>query len=263
MANERSLRRYRSGYARLLRLYPKTFRDRFGAGMAQTFADLLRERAAAGKGTLDCVLWMYGETLAGIIKEKRTTMTRQNKNIVRIALVTGLLLLIPLTAMQFDSGVNWSPFDFLVAGALLFGAGLAFERISSRSRSVVYRAAVGLAVAAALLLTWINLAVGIIGSEDNPANLMYLFVPAVVLIGAIIVRFRPRGMTRAMLAAAALLVLIPVVALLSGRLRFGPAEAPPGAWGVLALNGFFAVLFVASALLFRRAGVKEKDHSAA
>jgi len=190
-------------------------------------------------------------------------MAKPTKNIVRIALVTGFLLLIPLAAMQFASGVNWSPFDFIVAGALLFGSGLAFELISGRGRTAVYRAAVGVAVAAALLLTWINLAVGIIGSENNPANRMYLFVPAVALIGAIIVRFRPRGMVRVMFAAAALLVLIPAVALLFGHLRFGPAEEPPGAWGVLALNAFFAGLFAASALLFRWAGEREKERTAA
>ena len=35
---------------------------------------------------------------------------------------------------------------------------------------------------AAFLLIWINLAVGIIGSEDNPANLMY---GAVLLLGLV------------------------------------------------------------------------------
>jgi hypothetical protein len=92
---------------------------------------------------------------------------------------------------------------------------------------------------------------------------MCLTVPAVALIGAIIARLRPRGMARAMFATAALPALIPAIALLTGRLRFGPAEEPPGAWGVLALNAFFALLFVASALLFRWAGEREPDKPAA
>lgn len=263
MASERSLRRYRGGYSRLLRLYPRPFRRRFGEGMEQAFHDLLRERMARRRNPLPAALWMAADTLAGIFKENWTTMTQQNKNIVRIALVTAFLLLIPLAAMQFDTGVDWSPFDFIVAGALLFGSGLAYELISRRVRHHAYRAAVGIAVAAALLLTWINLAVGIIGSEDNPANLPYLIVPAVALIGAIVARFRPRGMARAMFATAAFLALIPAIALLTGRLQFGPAEEPPGALGVLALNALFAVLFVASALLFRRAGAREKERTAA
>jgi hypothetical protein len=52
-----------------------------------------------------------------------------------------------------------------------------------------YRAAVGVAIAAAFILVWMNLAVGIIGSEDNPANLMYGGVLAIGIIGAVIARF--------------------------------------------------------------------------
>ena len=76
----------------------------------------------------------------------------KNKNIMRLALVTVFLLLIPLLAMQFNTGVDWSLFDFIVAGALLFGSGLAYERIARKGGNTAYRAAVGVAVAAALLL---------------------------------------------------------------------------------------------------------------
>jgi hypothetical protein len=40
----------------------------------------------------------------------------------------------------------------------------------------------GLAVGTALFLVWSNLAVGLIGSENNPANMMYLGVLAVFLL---------------------------------------------------------------------------------
>ncbi len=75
-----------------------------------------------------------------------------------------------------------------------------------------YRWAVGLALAAALIMVWISLAVGIIGSEDNPANLMYVGVLAVGFVGAIIARLRPRGMARAMFATAIAQTLVLVVA---------------------------------------------------
>ena len=52
------------------------------------------------------------------------------------------------------------------------------------------------------MLVWINLAVGIIGSEDNPANLMYGGVLAVGVAGAVAARFRPGGMARALAATA-------------------------------------------------------------
>jgi hypothetical protein len=40
-----------------------------------------------------------------------------------VAVVTGLILLIPLVAMQFTNEVNWSVTDFILMGSLLFGTG--------------------------------------------------------------------------------------------------------------------------------------------
>jgi hypothetical protein len=36
-----------------------------------------------------------------------------------------------------------------------------------------YRAGVGISVGAAFILVWMNLAVGVFGTEDNPLNLLY------------------------------------------------------------------------------------------
>jgi hypothetical protein len=93
-------------------------------------------------------------------------------------------------------------------------------------------------------------AVGIIGSEDNNANSMYFGVLAVGIIGAIIARFRPHGMARALFATALAQALVAVIALIFGL----GSGSPPGVLGTLILNGFFAGLFVGSALLFRDAG---------
>jgi cytochrome b len=183
----------------------------------------------------------------------------KNKNIVRIALVTAFLLLIPLVAMQFNTGVDWNLFDFIVAGTLLFGSGLAYELIARKGGNTAYRAAVGIAVAAALLLAWINLAVGIIGSENNPANLMYFGVIFVASIGAGIARFRARGMACALFVTAFAQALVPVIALVIGRSQLQSMHEPPGLVGVFALNAFFVMLFVVSALLFRHSA---QDRSA-
>ena len=43
----------------------------------------------------------------------------------RMAALTGMLLL-PLVAMQFTVEVTWAPGDFVAAGKLLFGAGMAY-----------------------------------------------------------------------------------------------------------------------------------------
>jgi len=178
----------------------------------------------------------------------------KNKNIVRIAVVTALLLLIPLVAMQFSAEVNWTWFDFIVAGALLFGSGLAYELIARQGGDTAYRAAVGVAVAAALLLVWINLAVGIIGSENNPANLMYFAVLFIGVSGAGIARFRARGMALVLFAAAFAQALVPLIALLIGRSQSSALREAPGLAGVFALNAFFIMLFIVAALLFRHAG---------
>lgn len=104
-----------------------------------------------------------------------------------------------------------------------------------------------------------NLAVGIIGAEDNPANLMYGGVLAVGVIGAIIARFQPDGMARALFATALAQALVAVIALIAG-LR------PPGAnWpnALVVLTGFFAALWLLSAWLFRRAAWEQTSAGAA
>jgi hypothetical protein len=170
------------------------------------------------------------------------------KSIIAVAVATALLLLVPLVAMQFTHEVNWTALDFAVAGALLFGSGVSFVLLTRLARNAAHKLAAGIAVAAGLLLVWVNLAVGIIGSEDNPANLMYVGVIAVELIGACIARLRPRGMSRALSATALAQALVAVIALVAG---LGASE-PPGRFGILVLNGFFVALFAASAWLFRR-----------
>ena len=162
-------------------------------------------------------------------------------NIVGIMLAAALLLLLPLLAMQITDEVTWTLSDFVVAWALLVGAGLAYKLATRKAGNTAYRVAVGVAVATGFLLVWLNLAVGLIGTEENPANLMYLGVLAVGTIGAIIARFRPDGMARALFATALAQLLVGVIALLTG-LGF-----------TLILDGSFAALWVGSALLFRRA----------
>jgi hypothetical protein len=112
-----------------------------------------------------------------------------------------LLLMLPAVAMQFTSEVDWSVADFIIA-ALLFGiVGLAFELIVRTSDSLAYRWGAGLAVLSAFLTLWVNGAVGMIGSENNPYNLAFGGVLFIALIGSVLARFRPAGMARAMSVA--------------------------------------------------------------
>jgi hypothetical protein len=156
------------------------------------------------------------------------------------------LLLLPAVAMQFTQEVNWGPEDFIVMGAILFTCAGIVDFASRRASNLAYLFAVVVAVGAAFLLTWVNLAVGIIGSEDNPMNLMFLGVILLTVIGAVTVRFAARGMARVMFLGAAALVLVGAVTMYVGWSRF----EPPGAMGVLTIILFFAALWLLSGGLF-------------
>lgn len=174
------------------------------------------------------------------------------KRLTAWAGVVALILAIPATMMLFGAGGwNWSLSDFAVLGTVLFGAGLAYELLARRSGNTAYQAAFGIGLAGAVLLFWVNGAVGLIG--DGDINLLYGAVFVIGLIGSLMARFQPRGMAHTLFAVAAVQMLVPVIALVTGAQDFRPGIAQ-----VFMLNGFFAMIFVTSALLFRRAA---RDHS--
>lgn len=151
------------------------------------------------------------------------------------------LLSVPLIAMQFTAEVDWSPFDFLAMGVMLSLVGGGYELAVRLSDSLAYRAAMALAVVASFLLVWINLAVGIIGNENHPANQMFLAVLAVLFVGALVARLRARQMVWVMAAVAATQIAVAVIALVTGLAMIFP------------ITGMFCVFWVLSAALFTRA----------
>ncbi|HYG30674.1 MAG TPA: hypothetical protein VD887_10725 [Allosphingosinicella sp.] len=150
------------------------------------------------------------------------------------------LLVLPLVAMQFTDEVNWSPLDFVFAGLLFGSVGLAFEMTVRKTGNFAYRGGVAVTLAAAFLTVWVNGAVGMIGSEDNPYNLLFLAVVMLALFGAIIARFRPAGMALASLLAA----------VAQAGLGLGGLPADPRG-GVFSTG--FALLWLLAAALFRNA----------
>ena len=99
-----------------------------------------------------------------------------------------------------------------------------------RDSQKTYRIAFGVAIAAIFLLFWINGAVGIIGNEGQPANMLYGLVIGVVLIGALLARFKARGMAKTLFTAAAVQMLVPVIAFFIWPP--GVASWSPGVLGV-------------------------------
>jgi hypothetical protein len=159
------------------------------------------------------------------------------------------LLLAPLVAMQFTKKVNWTPADFAFAAAMFGLVGGTFELAVRKGSSGRYRLALAVALGTAFLLIWINAAVGIIGDEGNPANLMFLAVIAIALAGSIVAKFRASGMAVAMMVAAGAEALVGAIATL---FRLG-ANEPPFFPGVIILILTFSIGWFLSAWLFRRA----------
>ncbi len=91
-------------------------------------------------------------------------MTFQNIRLTGIVFFVGLLLLVPLIAMRFTSEVNWTAIDFIAAGVMLFGAGLAIEVALRVVKNFKYRLAACVAILFVLAVVWAELAVGIIGT---------------------------------------------------------------------------------------------------
>jgi len=81
--------------------------------------------------------------------------------IVRILPIVGVLLLIPLIAMQLTDEVTWSFFDFMIMGALLTITGLLIGVILKKVKYHKYREIFIVIIVMIFLLIWAELAVGL------------------------------------------------------------------------------------------------------
>lgn len=137
-AYEHATARYRHWYAKLLRFYPKPYRESFGESMEQTFNDLCRERRAADTGLFGFVLWVFVETSTGIIRENtRFIMMNKTNIITRPLLMTAGILLIPFLGNIFIDGWNWSWTGFAFFGVVLFGASLTYQLVGKNAKAGV------------------------------------------------------------------------------------------------------------------------------
>ncbi|HEX8063746.1 MAG TPA: hypothetical protein VF535_11075 [Allosphingosinicella sp.] len=113
------------------------------------------------------------------------------------------LMLAPAAASRLTDEMAWDSADFVLSGIMLAAACGAWELAVRKTGSWTYAAGTIVAVGAALLLFLVNAAVGLIGNEDDPVNLLFFGVVILALGGAIIVRFGPEGLARAMAVTAA------------------------------------------------------------
>tara|TARA_B100001146_G_scaffold64768_1_gene57454 strand:+ start:1330 stop:1602 length:273 start_codon:yes stop_codon:yes gene_type:complete len=83
---------------------------------------------------------------------------------IKILQMVGLLLIIPLIAMQLTDEVEWSLFDFIIMGTLLLITGLMGEIIFKKVKKYKHRVILYVVVSITFLLIWAELAVGIFGT---------------------------------------------------------------------------------------------------
>lgn len=91
-------------------------------------------------------------------------MITVNSRFGLILLSIFLLLLLPLVAMQFTDEVDWTLFDFVVMGSLLFITGLCCELTLRKVKTLRHRLILCGSILLVFLLIWAELAVGIFGS---------------------------------------------------------------------------------------------------
>ena len=164
-----------------------------------------------------------------------------------VAVITLLILSIPLIAMQFTTEVDWSFADFVIMGILIFSTGSLYVLLTRFASNIIYRAAMGAAIGTTFLMVWSNLAVGLIGAGPHAGNLMYIGVVMFVLVGTFISKFTAKGMEFVMLGAALSLVLVAAIALLTNMQSYAGSSVEE----IIAVNAFFMFLYLITALLFR------------
>lgn len=157
------------------------------------------------------------------------------------------LLALPAVAMNFTNEVDWTFSDFVAMGIMLGLTAGAIDALTARSGGFAYKLGGALAAIGVFLLIWINLAVGMIGDEGDPANMMFAAVIATIVGGAFLSHLRARGMAVTMLAAAGVQAAAAVTAL---ALRWGEG-GPIWPMDVIGTSAIMATIWLASAALFR------------
>lgn len=175
-------------YSFLLKLYPKSYRERFEEEMKYVFSQSLKDsyRENGENGVIKIWARVVLDTGKSLLREhldnikggesmkKNRDILMQNKAFAYLAIITAVILSLPYLAMKFqwvrpdpsnpnDRGVDWALGDFVLMGALIFGMGSLFiylARVTPRK----YRIFVALGILAVFLLIWAHLAVGLVDS---------------------------------------------------------------------------------------------------
>ncbi len=150
--------------------------------------------------------------------------------------------------------MNWDLLDILTFGTMVTVVLAIVVLARRRTRSRAYRGAAVIAVLGAFFLVWVNGAVGIIGNEEDEANLLFFGVLAVAALGSLIARFRAKGMALTFYATALAQVAVAAFAI---TLDLG-AAGPIWPRDILVMTAIFSVFWLLSGWLFSRAARHER-----
>lgn len=187
---------------------------------------------------------MNGDEAVVGMTERDARLTR----LLRLVVWGGAVFawLVPVAAKLVLPGMEWTTGDYVFWAVMLLVAAGVCEIGLRLSGHLAYRAAMVVAVGTSFLITWSNLAVGIIGNEDNPLNQIFFGVIAIGIVGSFLARFRPKGMAAVMLLTALAQFGTAFVAL-----AYEPI--------VFVIVGVFTLGWLLSAWLFREAARGEGD----
>ena len=200
------------------------------------------------RGLFGFALWIFCETLVGIVREHITHMNQLAKTMLRVALGALAVWMAPVVAAQFVEDWHWGVGGFVRVYVLFFLTGMAIALIARRMDAWSYKLGVGVALVAGFALGWSNMVH--VADSGNPANLWYYSVLVVGLVGACLARLKAPGLARTLFVMAATLALIAAML---------PSGAPPYLARNMAIgHAVNVVLFTASGLLFRHASLADR-----
>lgn len=157
------------------------------------------------------------------------------------------MLLTPLVMMQISDEWHWSIGSFLVAGIMIGGVVLLYEFAERASGSRAYRAGIAVALAASFLTVWTTIV------RDDGNGIGFFLVIMAAMVGGFSAWFRPAGMARTMLGVAIMQALLGI-AIATAPVT---ANVPDGPSRALLFSGFFAAMWLISAVFFRAAAKRD------
>ena len=81
-------------------------------------------------------------------------------NVFWVSVVTVAILMVPLIAMQFTEEVQWTAFDFVAMGVLLFIVGMLLTAVAGKLESPRHRIIARVAIVLGFFILWVEMATG-------------------------------------------------------------------------------------------------------